>query len=317
MYVVHIYTTPPPAIPAPEEERVKLLFVGDIMPSRYVAKAMYEHGYDYPFASTTDIIKDADIAFANLESPILDGRAVRAHEMRFRTDVKFTPALARAGFDIVTLANNHARDQGEKGLQETLRVLQEEHIATVGAGTTSLAYTPTYLSAKGLVIAFVAQNDRTPVPSSTCANDTTIGTACFDIQKLQHSIVEAKSHADFVVFTMHAGDEYVPEPNALQVSYAHAAIDAGADIVIGHHPHVVESRELYNGKWIYYSLGNFVFDQNWSRETSLGLMLTVNVGKTSHTVKQFKHTIVRIDNAQPKLATEDDEMERYEILGLP
>jgi len=297
---------------------VSLLFVGDIMPSRWVDKQMQREGYDFPFAETTQMTQHVDLAFANLESPITDGRTIRAGEMVFRTDPEFVPSLARAGFDVVSLANNHTPNFGQKGLQDTFTHLQSNGIRTIGAGTTTNAYAPLYENVSGLRVAFVAQNDTLPIPASYCAGDTRLGTACFNIERLKQAISEAKTNADFVVFSMHGGIEYASSSNASQETYARTAIDAGADIVIGHHPHTIQNRELYNGKWIYYSLGNYIFDQNWSRNTRLGLALIVDVGKDSHRIERMKHQIVRVDHfAQPRFSTEEESADMFAYLELP
>jgi poly-gamma-glutamate synthesis protein (capsule biosynthesis protein) len=225
------------------QEMLRILFVGDIMPSRYVARTMESKGYDFPFEKMAATIQNADIAFANLESPILAGRKVQAGEMRFRADPQFVPSLSKAGFDIVTLANNHMYDFGEKGITQTLATLSANNIEHIGAGSFDDAYRPKYVEKKGVRVAFIGQNDRTPVPEHTCATEAHLGTACFDQQKLKAAITQARTHADFIVFTMHAGTEYTSVPNSLQKTYARAAIDAGADLVIGHHPHVIQERD--------------------------------------------------------------------------
>lgn len=302
------------------QEPIKLLFAGDIMPSRYVAKAMREHGYDFPFIKVHELINSSDIAFANLESPVLSGEIVPAGAMRFRTDPEFLPELSKAGIDIVSLANNHAYDHGVNGLTQTMNILKKHNIRFTGAGTGKDAYAPTYIVHDGVRFAYIAVNDPAIVPPRSCAGagTSTIGTACLDEQLMTSSINTAKKQADFIIVSMHAGQEYVDEPDSTQTKYARLAIDAGADIVIGHHPHVIQSRELYKGKWIYYSLGNFIFDQNWSRNTTLGLVLIVSVDSTNLSIDKIEHKIISIqDFAQPEIANETDTYERYTILGLP
>lgn len=299
-------------------ETVKLLFVGDIMPSRWVDRAMERRGYDFPFENIRPLLASHDIVFGNLESPVRDGRTVTAGEMRFRTDPEFIPALARAGFTIVSLANNHIGDEGEVGVASTTRYLADSDIHWVGAGTTSEAYAPAILETRGMRIAFVAGNDPAIVHPSYCANERRLGSACFDEKRIVEGLVAARSQADFVVFSMHAGTEYATTSDSLQRRIAHLAIDSGADIVIGHHPHVIEEREFYAGKWIYYSLGNFIFDQEWSRNTKLGLALGVELKKSDASILRFTHTIVRVDEyAQPRLASLEESADMYSFLELP
>lgn len=305
--------------PTPEkEERLELLFVGDIMPSRYVAKAMREHGYDFPFQHIATTTRSAGIAFGNLESPVLPGAIVRAGEMRFRTDPEFLPYLRDAGFDIVSLANNHAYDHGLNGITKTIEALRKNDITFAGVGIGDEAYRPTYITRGSTTVAFIAQNDPAPVRPHSCATNNSLGTACFNTAKLQSALEEASRNADFTVFTMHAGKEYTSEPEQKQIDIARFAVDHGADLVVGHHPHVIQSRENYNGKWIYYSLGNFIFDQSWSRNTTLGLMLRIEISAQSHEVLALHHNIIKIEEfARPRFADEEDIAERFSLLDLP
>jgi poly-gamma-glutamate synthesis protein (capsule biosynthesis protein) len=296
---------------------ISLFFAGDIMPSRFVATKMRSKGFDYPFGSTIDMIRGADLAFANLESPVTPGPIVKNGEMTFRTDPEFIPALAAAGMDIVSLANNHSPNFGELGLKDTFRFLDAAHILHVGAGTTTAAYAPVIKNVEGIRIAFVAMNDTDVVPPEYCANDTRIGTACIDESRMHEAIVAARTRADVVIFTMHTGAEYVHAPSARQQQYAHAAIDAGADLVVGHHPHVVQSAEIYKGRRIYYSLGNFIFDQNWSRDTRLGLVVIAMVDRKQKRLTGFEHKVVRIDDyARPTPATLEETKEILTRLGI-
>lgn len=303
---------------APSAETVKILFVGDIMPSRWVDRAMKQNGYDFPFQRVIPLLASYDIVFGNLESPVREGRTVNPGEMRFRTDPEFIPALARAGFQIMSLANNHIGDEGTVGIASTTEYLERSSIFWVGVGTTSSAYAPTILEKDGLHVAFVAGNDPSIVHPSYCAGGKHIGSACFDKTRIAEGLSVARAQADFVVFSMHAGTEYATSSNFLQRSIARHAIDSGADIVIGHHPHVIQERELYKGKWIYYSLGNFIFDQEWSRNTKLGLALGVEIAKNNASVLRLTHTIVRVDEyAQPRLATTEEAEDMYAFLELP
>ena len=287
-------------ITSQEKEVITLFFAGDVMPSRWVAKRMHEYGYDYPFREVRGLIQEADIAFLNLESPILPGRSIEGGETFFRTDPEFVPALKDAGVDVVSLANNHTPNFEEEGLGETFRYLEESGIAFIGAGKSARAYAPVFIEYENFVVAFVAQNDTDVIPEHYCASEERLGTACFDEKHLREAIREANSTADYVVFTMHAGDEYTTKQNERQTQFAHAAIDAGADLVIGGHPHVIQNKEEYKGKSIYYSLGNFIFDQEWSEETRTGLVLIVTIDRSSKEIVEIREIIVDIvDYAQP------------------
>jgi poly-gamma-glutamate synthesis protein (capsule biosynthesis protein) len=285
--------------PTPPREAT-LIAVGDLMLSRTVAKRMNEKGADYPFLETRAFLESADITFGNLETPITPGEPVQPFEMSFRADPSAAPALKKAGFDILSLANNHTPNFGVRGLGDTFRLLGEEGILYVGAGNNATEAAQTvFMNANGILFAFLAYNDDDVVPREYEAGDGP-GTAFMRTERMQEAVAGAVAYADIVIVSMHSGTEYEPTPNASQVAFARAAIDAGATIVIGHHPHVVQTVEYYKGKPIFYSLGNFVFDQMFSRETREGLAL-----KAVFTKKGLKdityHPVLIEDYAQPRL----------------
>ena len=252
-------------------EEVCLIAVGDIMLSRYVDQKMQRlKDFQHPFSMTQDMLRTADLVFGNLEGPITPGRKINNLEMVFRADPAVAEALKEAGFAMVSLANNHTLNFGAKGLTDTLRYLKAADIKFVGAGESlPEAYAPVYLERKGRKFAFLAYQFaryRTPEDHP--------GVACMDLEKMAENVQTARSQADFVIVSLHAGDEYSANPNPMQVTFAHAAIDAGADLVLGHHPHVVQKIEEYKQKFIFYSLGNFVFDQN-DQKAREGLMAKV------------------------------------------
>lgn len=254
-------------------ETVTLIAVGDIMLSRNVASKMSKNGMDYPFLKTREYLKSGDIVFGNLETPIFPGRKISRSEMIFRADPGSENALVDAGFSVVSLANNHTPNFGEKALQDTFKYLDQAGLSYVGAGENEVyAHTPVIINSKGFRFAFLAYNDTDVVPDSWEALSDTAGTAFMDKKKMQRDVKIAKANADFVIVSMHSGHEYKSKPNNNQIDFSHSAIDAGADLIIGHHPHVVQTVEKYKDKFIFYSLGNFVFDQMWSQETREGLV---------------------------------------------
>jgi poly-gamma-glutamate capsule biosynthesis protein CapA/YwtB (metallophosphatase superfamily) len=252
-------------------DEVCLIAVGDIMLSRYVDHKMQRlKDFQHPFSMTQDMLRAADIVFGNLECPITPGRKIYNMEMVFRADPAVAKALKEAGVTLVSLANNHTLNFGARGLTDTFRYLKEADIKFVGAGESlAAAYAPVYLERKGQKFAFLAyQFARYRAPEDQP------GLACMELERMVQGVQEARSQADFVIVSLHAGDEYAEEPNLAQVTFAHAAIDAGADLVLGHHPHVVQKIEVYQEKFICYSLGNFVFDQN-DRKAREGLVARI------------------------------------------
>ncbi len=258
---------------------ISLIAVGDISYSRGVSRVIRKkNNVDYPFLEVSTYLQKADIVFGNLETPITSGPEIPDFSMIFRSDPGMEGALKKANFSILSLANNHTPNFGSQGLRDTFYYLKKEGIKYIGAGKDKYeANRPVYIIRKGMKVAFLAYNDPNVVPPSYEADVNHPGTSFMNILHMRQVIKYLKkgSKADFIIVSMHAGTEYSSEPNKLQIKFAHAAIDAGADLVIGHHPHVVQRMERYKGKFIFYSLGNFIFDQPQRKETKQGLMVKV------------------------------------------
>jgi len=278
---------------------VSVIFVGDIMLSRGVAQKIKQHNdLHYPFLKIRDYLKSADLVFGNLETALIQGREIGSGEMVFRSAPEMAFVLKDSGFSVISLANNHTMNFGQAGLADTMLNLAEAQVAYAGAGRNSFeAYWPTFIVKNGLMFAFLAYTDNDVIPASYFATATTSGVAYMDIAKMRQAVNLAKLVADVVIVSIHSGAEYSDYPNTRQIKFAHAAIDAGADLVIGHHPHVVQSAEKYKGKYIFYSLGNFVFDQRWWK-TKEGLALKVIFDKQG--VKEIKPQAILIEDfSQP------------------
>lgn len=262
--------------------------VGDIMLSRTVADKMVRHGFGYPYSKMLPELQSAGFVFGNLETPITDGPRIEAGQMVFRADPGVESALKNANVQVVSLANNHTPNFGQVGLLDTFRYLEQAGIAYTGAGANATeARKAAFITSRGISIAFLAYNDTDVVPDTYAAGDTRPGTVFMEIEPMKADVVVAKQQADIVVVSMHSGNEYAATPNDRQTSFARAAIDAGAEIVIGHHPHVVQTIEEYRGKLIIYSLGNFIFDQMWSMETRQGMAAMISVTEQKVTSVDF------------------------------
>lgn len=281
--------------------QVSVIFTGDIMLSRGVAKKIKaKQDLAYPFLAMADYLRSADLVFGNLETALIEGREIDLPEMVFRADPKMAKVLYDFNFAVVSLANNHTMNFGKAGLGQTLQNLLGDGVDYAGAGLSALeAYNPVVIHQNGLTLAFLAYTDNDVVPASYFATATTTGVAYMDIVKMQKAIKAARERADFVIVSMHAGNEYKSYPNARQTNFARAAVDAGADLVIGHHPHVVQTAEQYKGKYIFYSLGNFIFDQA-DPKTKEGLVLKVFFTKDG-LVKIEPRAIYIKDFSQPTL----------------
>ena len=299
-------------------EEVSLIAVGDISYSRGVERVIKkEKSITYPFLKIQDYLKGADLVFGNLETPITQGPEIPDFKMIFRSNPGTEKALKQAGFSILSLANNHTPDFGEQGLKDTFNFLENAGIKYVGAGQNEQeAYQPVYIGKKGIKFAFLAYNDPDVVPAFYGASANRAGTAFMRQEKMIETVKKAKQKADFVIVSMHAGAEYSDRPNDPQINFAHAAIDAGADLVIGHHPHVVQTLEKYKGKYIFYSLGNFVFDQPQSEETKKGLVIKAYFAQSG--ISKISLLPVLMENlAQPKKAGKKEADKILQRLRFP
>jgi poly-gamma-glutamate capsule biosynthesis protein CapA/YwtB (metallophosphatase superfamily) len=263
-----------------QSQSTSLMAVGDIMLGRNVGKQIEVYGLDYPFLKVQNSLKQRDIVFGNLEAPIVSGSGVALKSFHLRAEPGVEIALKQAGFTILSLANNHAMDFDARGLISTIDGLKSQGISVVGAGQdSSQSHRPLYVKRNGVTLAFLAYHDPSIVALTSDAGIDRPGTAFMDLKTLKLDIQSAKKEADVVIVSMHAGKEYQRNAEIFQKRFAHAAIDAGAGLVIGHHPHVLQPIEKYRGRWIFYSLGNFVFDQMQSLETRKGMIVHFSIWK--------------------------------------
>jgi poly-gamma-glutamate capsule biosynthesis protein CapA/YwtB (metallophosphatase superfamily) len=240
-----------------------LLVTGDIIPARGVNYfATVRHDFLWPFRPTAAYTSNADITYINLETPLFAGCPVDPNSgFTFCGDARFVDGLTYMGAKVANLANNHLSNYGAEGITATDQLLTSHGIQTSGLGPVAV------IDVRGLKFGFIGFNG--------------VGRA-IDQAALQAGIARARQLADIVVVQFHWGKEYerqpmpdrgVPTPDD-PVAIGHEAIDWGADIVIGNHPHWYQGIEVYHGKLITYAHGNFVFDQMWSEETREGVIGT-------------------------------------------
>ena len=252
---------------------VELVFVGDIMLSRGVEESISKNfNGDFSFLfNNVDFLKEADIAFGNLEGPIsLAGKDVGSvYSFKFNPDV--LNVLYEAGFDVLSVANNHIADWGKEAFEENIFRLKNKGILPVGGGMDfEDASAVKILERDGVKIGFVGFSDVGADWFLAGADSSGI----LSIKNNFEDIIKRASRGvDVLVVSFHFGEEYKNKSNERQKYLARTAIDNGAKIVVGHH--VVQEIESYNGGVIAYSLGNFIFDQNFSEETMRGLVLKV------------------------------------------
>lgn len=292
--------------PAVPRERT-LLFVGDVMLSRGVgAKMTAERDWTYPFQKIAATLAAADLAFGNLECPVSDVGRDRYHLYSFRADPRAIEGLKYAGFDVMSVANNHIYDWGPGALLDTLRRLREAGIVPVGAGANDLeAHYPQLLNCAGLRLAFLAYVNV--APETAIAAPDRPGVAWLEPDRVLADIRFTRPLADLVVVALHWGNEYVTRPQPSQVKLAHQMIDAGADLVVSSHAHVVQPVEEYRGRWIAYSLGNFVFDQK-APGTRRGAVLKVKL--TDKQISEVTLVPITIDGTFQAILTPPEELAR-------
>jgi poly-gamma-glutamate capsule biosynthesis protein CapA/YwtB (metallophosphatase superfamily) len=287
----------PAPTPAPAAiVEFRLAAVGDVMLGGTATPQLRQFGYDYPFEYVRPLLHQAQIVFGNLEGPLTDrGTPVPHKQYVFRSPPeKVAPALARAGFNVMSLANNHSMDYGVAGLADTRAALQGNGIAPVGAGNDlAEARAPVYMKAGGATVAFLAYS--LTFPEEFWAAPGRPGTAFGHEAAVRADVAAARRKADVVIVSFHWGQEGATELRDYQVQLAHAAIEAGAAVVLGHHPHVLQAVEHYQGGVILYSLGNFVFGSYSKTATrSVIALLTFRNGQ----VRELQLVPIDVNNVE-------------------
>ena len=238
---------------------IKLIAVGDLILARGIKKKAKIYGWDYFFEKVKDILKSGDITFGVLDVPITNRGMPNPSKPKntpfFRTNPEAAFALKKAGFSILCLANNHILDYGEEGLVDTIKYLEKAKISYFGAGENeNEARKPTVIEKNGINVAFLGYT------YTYKADKNTPGCPILEEKIIREDINNIRDKTDFIVVSFHDGIEYSDYPTPHRVKLARKAIDWGADIVLGHHPHVIQGIEKYKHGVIVHSLGNFVSD---------------------------------------------------------
>lgn len=259
--VINTVSSPPASITEPTpstntgSRALTVTAVGDIMLDRYVRESVQKNGSTFPFAKIQSEL-NGHIVVGNLEGPFTEQPSVATNEhLIFTFDPALAPTLKEVGFTVLSLANNHTLNFGQAGLESTRQILATASIQSFGDPANQHGF-GLVQEVGGRKIAWLGYHGL------VTGRDTII-----------EDIREAKAAGLFVIVMAHWGIEYQLAPATKQIADAHALIDAGADLIIGAHPHVVQPFEIYQGKFIAYSLGNFLFDQYFSVDTTQGLML--------------------------------------------
>lgn len=279
------------------DRALTMLAFGDMMLGRYVRTLMDKNGMDYIFdgisGDNNSFFNGSDFTFANLEGPIKGSGYNSGTSLRFGFNEDVAGFLKSYGFNLLSITNNHAVDQGWDGRDTTISALNLNGISWCGHPSEADPNSVYYSNVGDKRVAVL------------CFQDVTYK---LDDEAAVNLIKSVRGNVDYLIVSVHWGYEYKHKPDfATQIEPAHAFIDAGADFIIGHHPHVVQSFEIYNGKFIFYSLGNFVFDQYWSvptqEELALGIVLEDSGASLKSKVYLFP---MKSDKSQPRLMTDKE-----------
>jgi poly-gamma-glutamate capsule biosynthesis protein CapA/YwtB (metallophosphatase superfamily)/Tfp pilus assembly protein PilF len=290
-----------------DEDVFEIVAVGDMSLARGVDAGLSSGRPENPLRYVAPLIRRAQVAFGNLESP-LTKRAKRAPSkgpgggsIYLKGNPDYAFLLTEAGFDVLSLANNHIMDYGEQGLADTINYLEQEGIKHAGAGpNVAAALSPARLDVDGYVVDLIAFSGVGP--EDYYAGPAKPGAAPLDEGSAVSAIARAKKEANLVVVSLHWGSESMAYPSSEQKTLAHRLVDAGADIILGHHPHVIQGVESYGGAVIAYSLGNFLFDTRYP-ERRYSTLLAIEVSR-SKGILGFRLIPIYIDDTGPVVSSE-------------
>ncbi|HYN70069.1 MAG TPA: CapA family protein, partial [Candidatus Eisenbacteria bacterium] len=248
------------------------------------------------------LFEGADLAISNFENPAPEAFRYHSEGTVFSADPALLATIAHAGIDWVSLANNHIRDFGAQGVLDTIANLSRWGIAHGGAGADlTAARAPTILAVRSTRVGILAYDTIAP---SYAAGVDRVGSAEMTEEAVKEDVARARElGAQLVIVFPHWGVEYTTGPSAQQLRLGHAAIDAGADLVIGNHPHWAGAVEIYQGKPIFYALGNLVFDQGWSEPTMEGLTVELTFAGTRLVQVRLRPHLI-LDRSQPNFLLE-------------
>lgn len=282
-----------------------VLAVGDIMLTGSSKKFLQTKGYGHAFRDKglSKLIMSADVAFANLEYPVTSkGSRYEDKSYTFRGDPESLSAIKGAGFDVLSLANNHIMDYGEKGLRDTLRQCRRIGLACAGAGMDlPSASMPAVIKRKGVTYGLLAYSMT--FPEEFWAGSGRPGSAHPDWAQVEQDISDARPKVDILMVSFHWGEELKSDPKKYQVDFARHAISSGADMVLGHHPHIPQGIEIFKGRPIFYSLGNYAFGAMSENAGMSFVALTIFRDHLPVEVKLYPVNVLNREVVfQPKLA---------------
>jgi poly-gamma-glutamate capsule biosynthesis protein CapA/YwtB (metallophosphatase superfamily) len=297
----------PSLTPSPTEfnPSVELAFVGDVMLGRSLGERITSGEGETIFASVESTLQSADLAIGNLECAMGEG-GVKAHKYyTFLAPPQSAALLKNAGFDLLTLANNHSFDFGTGVFQQTEKLLDAHGLGYVGAGSSEdQARAPVVFDVRGFRLAFLAYVEVPKEyiggfdPIVWAAGPDTPGVAWADDEKIKQDLKSVDPDVDFTVVLFHFGDEGADIPNPRQIQLSRLAIDYGADLIVGSHSHILQRAEEYQGRWIFYSMGNFVFDE-FTGKSNRSAILWITVSRDSPA--EYSLLLLNIVDGMPRI----------------
>lgn len=274
-------------------------FVGDMMFGRHVQEVIDKHGAAHLFENVQPFFEQADYVTGNFEQPVLTNDEEfyekLEKQIHLHAEPEVLPVLKDMDFTVLNLANNHAMDYGEEGLQDTLEAFDSADLSIVGAGNNlEEAMNINYQEHNGIKVATLGFTDVFREGFSALGYRG--GILAARPEYIFPAIEEARENADLVFVHVHWGQEYDNEPHPRQRKLARAMVDVGADVIIGHHSHVLSEVEQYNNGAIFYGLGNFIFDQGWTRTKDSAI---VQYDLLNDGTGRFEIVPLRVRGAQP------------------
>ncbi len=303
-----VITVPETTAPQPSGT-VKIAFAGDTTQSDVFAEATSWRSMKYPFEDVNGIFSEADISFVNLETCVSDrGESEKKEGYGFQTLPEYLQVYTEAGIDIVSVANNHVRDFGMDALDDTFKNLTNNGIAYIGAGQNiTEAEKMVVYEVNGVKLGFTALNMINMDPTWYARNDHA-GINCVDFAdcgEYLNLISEYDKQCDVLFVSVHWGIEYTNAITEEQEQFGHLLCDSGADIILGHHSHVLQPVEYYNGSMIFYSLGNFLF---YKMDDEAGKTAVFEIEIDKNGFVSGKLSPVFISNCKSNLLSEENEM---------
>jgi poly-gamma-glutamate capsule biosynthesis protein CapA/YwtB (metallophosphatase superfamily) len=293
-------TSPPTA--TPDTRPVTVVITGDVMLGRSVNTRILSTSDRFPFNDTADYLHGFDVVVGNLECVVsTQGVPVPNKPYHFRADPRSFSRLNSAGFHIVSLANNHSGDFGAGAFADMLAALPDHGLTPVGGGMNlAKAHLPVIRTVRSTTIGFLAYCEVAPMSFAATANSP--GHAWLDTAVMRADIAAVRAHVDFLVVFVHWGIEYQSADSAEQQATARRAIEAGADFVVGSHPHVIQPSETYGGKPIVYSLGNFVFDEMYEDAVRRGNVVMLTIQGSSLLDWKLRQSYIAGNDGAPRWA---------------